>query len=384
MIVAFLAALGGACWVAVLLLPWQPWRTRERIEPGDRDVSFDLSDITALIPARDEADMIAGTLAALRSQGPGLAAVVLDDQSSDGTANVAAHAWPGVTIEQGKPLPEGWSGKLWALAQARRHAKTRHLLLLDADIRLEPGMVRALKAKLDGEDRDLVSVMAALRMESFWERLLMPAFIFFFKLLYPFGLANGPNRWVAAAAGGCILIRAETLDGIGGFEALRDALIDDCTLARLVKRRGGRTWIGLSHAVRSMRSYDRLGAIWNMVARTAFTQLFYSPLLLGLCTLFLVATMWGPLAGVAIWPSWWVGWASAAGLGAMMAAYLPVLRYYGRSPLWVLLMPVIGTLYLLMTWTSAIRYWRGARSNWKGRRDDVAPAPSVPESVDQN
>jgi hopene-associated glycosyltransferase HpnB len=359
-----LAALG---WVGLLLLPWRPWSTREQLEPAGETPAADLSDVTVLIPARNEADVIGRTVRALRSQGQQPRVVLIDDQSTDGTAAAAREAFAcDLRLVEGAPLPPGWAGKLWALEQGRRLSETPLLLLLDADIELAPGMMTALKRKLDEDHLDLVSVMAALRMETFWEKLLVPAFIYFFKLLYPFSLGNSPRSRLGVAAGGCVLVKSEMLRRIGAFESLRSALIDDCTLARKVKDAGGRTWIGLSHSVRSHRAYAGLAGLWNMVARSAFTQLRYSIWVLLATTAAMVFAFWLPCAGLAV-GSAGARTAAAVGLAAMMASYYPTLRYYGRSPLWALTLPLIGTLYLLMTWSSAFRYWRGRRSEWKGR-----------------
>lgn len=363
----WLAIPGLLVWVAVLLLPWRPWSTAERLDARAGGGAADLSDVTVLIPARNEADSIGRTLQALAAQGTGLRVVVIDDQSTDGTAQAAlAAGGAGVQVIAGQPLPAGWSGKLWALEQGRAQVGTGLTLLLDADIELLPGTLEALCTKLRAEQLQLVSLMAELRMSSLWERLLLPAFVYFFKLLYPFRLSNAGSRWVAAAAGGCILIESRMLGVIGGFGALRGALIDDCTLARRVRQAGGRTWIGLTRSARSLRAYDTLSSIWNMVARTAFTQLGYSVALLLLCSLMMLVAFLSPLVALGIGG----GAARLAALGAlaaMMLSYTPTLGYYGLSRLWALAMPLIGTLFLAMTWTSALRCWRGQRSQWKGR-----------------
>jgi hopene-associated glycosyltransferase HpnB len=209
--------------------------------------------------------------------------------------------------------------------------------------------------------------MAELSMRGFWERLLMPAFVFFFKLLYPFHISNSPSKRVAAAAGGCVLLETRALDAIGGFESLRDAIIDDCTLARRIKDAGYRTWTGLTHSVTSHRRYRGLGGIWRMVARTAFTQLRYSWLLLGLCTLLMLVCFLSPvLMSLSADP-----YARAIAMGAWLAmwlAYLPTLRFYRLAPAWGSLLPFTGLLFLAMTWDSARRYWKGERSAWRGRR----------------
>ena len=353
---------GCLIWLGILLAPWRPWSTRER-QGADSGVDPVLNDITVLIPARDESDVIKRSVAGAMRQGTGIRVIVIDDDSSDDTAARAKAA--GAEVIAGRPLEDGWAGKLWALEQGLQRVATPLVLLLDADIELRPALLPALRRRLLRDRLDLASLMAELRMASLWERLLIPAFVYFFKLLYPFRLANGRWRWMAAAAGGCVLLRTESLRNIGGFNALRGALIDDCTLAACIKRAGGRTWIGLTREVRSLRPYDTLGSIWDMVARSAFTQLRYSLTLLLGCTILMGLAFWMPVAALA-------GPPAAVGLGvaawaAMAVSYWPTLRYYGRSPAWALALPLVGTLYLAMTWTSALRYWRGERSRWKGR-----------------
>lgn len=357
-------------WWGILLLPWRPWSTRENLEAASssREENPDLSQITALIPARNEAPTIGETLRSLQAQGQGLRIILVDDQSDDGTSEVARTASSGdqLRIIAGKPPPPGWSGKLWALEQGRRRINTPLTLLLDADISLQPGMLEALRHQMRIERRQLVSLMAWLRMEAFWERLLMPAFIYFFKLLYPFRLSNRGPAWIAAAAGGCILIETRIITKIGGFESLQGTLIDDCALARQVKRLGYRTWIGLSHGVHSLRPYDNLTSIWKMVARTAFTQLFYSGGLLICVSVIFVAAFWLPLMGLGA-TNPWVRLTAALALLGMLLSYLPLLRYYRLSMVWGLALPVTAALYLAMTWDSARRYWRGERACWKAR-----------------
>ena len=366
-LVLYGSIFGAICWWVLMLLPWRPWSTREQIEPNASiNHNKTLDNITVLIPARNEGPYIQHTLDNVKAQGLGLRIIVVDDQSTDDTAEQARRL--GVRVISGETLPVGWSGKLWALEQGLQEINTAYTLLLDADIELAPGIVATLQHKAHQENLAFVSLMAEPSMRSFVERLLMPAFILFFKLLYPFGLANKPTSRVAAAAGGCILVETKALRSAGAFASLHDALIDDCTLAARIKRMGLRTWIGLSHAVRSHRSYKTLAPIWDMVARTAYTQLNYSLVLLSICTIIMMAMFWfAPLmllikpiedvyiVGVLVWV-------------AMLFAYTPTLFYYRRSPLWVFTLPIIGTLYLAMTWTSAVRYWRGERASWKNRQ----------------
>jgi len=208
--------------------------------------------------------------------------------------------------------------------------------------------------------------MATLETHGFWEKLLLPAFVYFFKLLYPFHFSNSSFRWVAAGAGGCVLIETNILREIGAFDSLKGELIDDCALAARVKAAGHRIWTGLSHSVVSHRQYDGIGEIWEMVARTAYTQLHYSPFLLVGCVAALSWAFWLPVLGLAVGDQP-ARIASMTAVIAMIATYLPTLRFYRLSPLWALMLPVTGTLYLTMTINSAWRYYRGVRSSWRGR-----------------
>lgn len=364
--VFYASIFGVVCWVSLVLLPWRPWSTRENIEaPVFFESGANLNDITALIPARNEGPYIGHTLNRIKGQGSNVCIIVIDDQSIDDTAQQARHC--GAQVLSGTAPPPGWSGKLWALEQGLREVKTPYTLLLDADIELAPGIIFELQRKACDENLALVSLMAEPPMENFIERLLMPAFIFFFKLLYPFGLANKPESSMAAAAGGCILVRTQALHNTGAFANLHNALIDDCTLAAHVKRAGLRTYIGLSHAARSHRGYHALQPIWEMVARTAFTQLKYSVVLLAACTLIMTAMFWAAPLVFLLSSAHEAYMISAIAWLAMFFTYVPTLIYYHRSPLWSLALPVIGTLYLAMTWTSALRYWRGERARWKDR-----------------
>jgi hopene-associated glycosyltransferase HpnB len=356
-------------WLCVLIAPWRPWATDESLDAHGGGEDDDLGDVSVLVPARDEAAQIGTTLAGLRRQGRGLRIILIDDQSTDGTAAVArACRIEGLEIVYGTPLPPGWSGKLWALHQGLAYVRTERVLLLDADVELLPGILPALRAKLRQDGRHLVSLLVSLRMDNLWERFLMPAFVYFFKLLYPFRLSNSPAiPFVACAAGGCILLEARVLREIGGFAAIRDALIDDCALAGRVKKHGFRTWIGLTHSARSLRPYPSLQSIWDMVARTAFTQLRYSPALLVVCTVVMLCAFAAPVAAL-VSGEWPVAAVGALTLAMAMVSYRAVLRYYGLPLAWVLVLPGAGCLFLGMTWSSAIRYWRGRRSQWKGRQ----------------
>ena len=357
---------GLLIWCSILLLPWRPWSTREELD-ANSSLSCDLSKVTVLIPARNEEDFINDTLASLKLQGNQLKIILVDDQSTDKTAEIANRLkLENLLVLNGESLPTGWSGKLWALEQGRKMVETENILLLDADIKLKPGTIASLLDKMERGEFQLVSLMAFLRMVSLWEKLLMPAFIFFFKLLYPFHISNSSSRLVAAAAGGCILINTQILNDIGGFEALKDELIDDCSLARMVKNKGYRTWTGLTHSAISQRNYNDLGTIWEMVTRTAYTQLRHSIVLLFLCTLLMIFAFILPVTNLFFLNPIIITF-SIVTLFLMGLSYLPTLKYYDMNPLWTITMPIIGLLYLLMTWGSAINHWRGTGSLWKER-----------------
>lgn len=355
-------------WFIVLLSPWRPWTARPFLDVKHSDQEAALNEVTVLIPARNEAGVIRDTLQALNSQGLDLSVVVVDDQSSDGTAELALTSFEGkLRVISGAPLPSGWSGKLWALEQGRQHVHTPITLMMDADIRLQPGMINAALQKMSHERVQFLSLMAVPHMHIFWERLLMPAFVYFFKLLYPFRVSNSRFPLVAAAAGGFIMLETHLLETLGGFRSLKDALIDDCTLARQVKNRGFNTWMGLTHCVQSLRAYRGLRQIWDMVARTAFTQLKYSYIYLLICTVLMVISFVIPVIGLFWYP--WGEWnlVSLGILIVMMATYLSILSFYGMSKYWALSMPLTGVLFLAMTLSSAYRYWNGQRAQWRGR-----------------
>lgn len=363
----YLALASLFFWLIILLLPWHPWWTKEKWNVTQAERKNQLGDVTVLIPARNEEEVINRTLRSVASQGEDINIVLVNDHSTDRTLEEARRAAGNkVTIIESDPLPRSWGGKLWALQQGWQQVETRYTLLLDADIEISPGTIAGLKEKLIEENRDLVSLMAMPVMNNFWEKLLMPAFIYFFKLIYPFRLSNSGYRWVAAAAGGCIFLKSGVLKEINGFTSLKSAVIDDCTLARKVKKKGFKIWLGLTHSVKMVRPYKKLGAIWDMIARTAFNQLHYSTLLLLACTFIMIIAFWMP-PGFLFFSAQHIQYISLGAFATMIITYLPILLFYGRSPLWALLLPVIGTLYLLMTWTSAMRYWKGEHLRWRGR-----------------
>jgi len=385
---AALAVVGAASllgWLAVALRPARHWDLRPRGEDGpppEDPASWPA--VRILVPARDEAASLPRTLPALLAQDyPGPCAVVLvDDRSSDGTARVARRLGGSrVTVVEGRPLPAGWAGKVWALEQAvmadegppeRGAVEPDYLLLTDADILHAPGSLRRLVAESEAGGLALNSRMARLRTDSAAERLLVPPFVFFFNLLYPMRLVNGPGP-TAAAAGGCVLLQAGALERAGGFAAIRAAVIDDVSLARAVKRTGARIRLAVSgRDVVSLRGYRSVGPIWRMVRRSAFEELRGSWTRLGLTVAGLaLAFATGPalvavaLVGVGADPGWRVGLGllGAAAWAAMALVYVPTVRYFGLSWPWALTLPAAGVLYGAMTVDSAIR--RRRASAWR-------------------
>jgi hopene-associated glycosyltransferase HpnB len=331
-----------------------------------------LPSVVAVIPARNEAVVVGRAIASLLAQdyAGDFRIVLVDDHSTDGTAEAARQAAGAqlgrVAIVTARALPPGWTGKLWALSEGVRQVDEPPTLYLftDADIAHHPSNLSELVARLEGEQRDLVSLMVRLRCESLAERFLIPPFVFFFAMLYPFAWSNDRRHATAAAAGGCILMRRSAYERIGGWESLRGELIDDCALARAVKR-GGTIWLGLTQSTVSLRAYPRVTDIWNMVARTAYTQLGYSPLLLGGTVLGMAITYFLP-------PVLLLSGGGAAVIGAlswaaMAVAYAPMLRFYGLSLAWAPLLPAAASVYLAATVASAWRHWRGRGGEWKGR-----------------
>jgi len=366
------ASAAAACWLAVLLLPWRSWSTRERLAPHD-PASADQNgpaEVTVLIPARNESATIAATVDAVIGQPHVARIVVVDDQSDDDTATIAG-AISGVDVIHGRATPEGWSGKLWALQQGLGAVDTPLVLLLDADIQVAPGMVAALVDRLHAQRLDQISIMADLPTERLPEKLMLPAFVFFFKQLYPFAWVNRDDRPIAAAAGGCVLARREMLARAGAFESWKSTLIDDCELARRVRAAGGRIWLGLSHGVVSMRRHPDFGSVLETVRRTAYTQLYHNPILL-ILTLGMLALMFGvpPTAAFAgaVFEQPMVVAAGACGWGLCALAYLPQVRFSRLNPLWSLSLPLAAGLFAIATLDSAIRHHFGAGTGWKGRR----------------
>jgi hopene-associated glycosyltransferase HpnB len=410
-------AAAALAWVYLVAGHGGFWRTSQRLPRVVAEPSA-WPEVVAVVPARNEAEMLPVTLPALLGQEyPGtLTVLVVDDGSTDGTGAVAeriarslparsaparlapARLAPGgsraLRVIPGVPSPEGerWAGKVWAMAQGLRAAESLdaasavaggYVLFTDADIAWEgPDTLRRLVAAAEGDDRDLVSQMALLRAATGWERVVVPAFVYFFAQLYPFRRVNVPGSGTAAAAGGCMLIRREALDKAGGVAAIRGALIDDVAMGRLIKSQRGRTWLGVTRQVVSVRPYPGLASLWQMVARSAYTQLRYSPALLAgtlLGLLFLYALPpAGAIAGLAAWraggaagPASFTFGAGLAGWALMSLSYLPMLRLYRLSPLRAPGLPLIALLYAAMTADSARRHYAGRGAQWRGRTTDT-------------
>ncbi|UQW99901.1 glycosyltransferase [Streptomyces sp. RerS4] len=370
-----------AAWLWLTLAQGMFWRTDVRLPPRTAPARW--PSVAIVVPARDEAEVLPRSLPSLLAQDyPGEAEVVLvDDGSTDGTGELAvrlAAEYPGLpltVVSPGEP-PAGWTGKLWALRHGITHARRAHpdepqyLLLTDADIAHEPDSLRELVAAATSADLDLVSQMARLRVVGFWERLVVPAFVYFFAQLYPFRRINRPSARTAAAAGGCVLLRTETAVRAGVPDVIRQAVIDDVSLARAVRGAGGRIWLGLADRVDSVRPYPRLEDLWRMVSRSAYAQLRHSPALLvgtvaGLALVYLVP----PVALVTGIATDRPAVACAGGLAWLLMAgtYLPMLRYYRQSAVLAPLLPLTALLYLLMTVDSAVQHYRGRGAAWKGR-----------------
>jgi hopene-associated glycosyltransferase HpnB len=396
---AIACAVSAAAWVYLVAAHGGFWRTGERLPPrrgGTGHVSWPA--VVAVVPARNEGDSLPGTLPALLAQDyPGQFRVFLvDDGSDDGTAGVAAElgekaARDGgapLTVVSGRPRPDGWAGKVWAMSQglaaavATGSAATApapaYVLFTDADITWAPTALRDLVRAAEDDDRALVSQMALLRAETAWEQVIVPAFVYFFAQLYPFKKVNNPKSGTSAGAGGCMLIAAEALERAGGLEPMRGALIDDVALGTLLKKNGNRIWLGLTTDIRSDRPYPSLASLWHMIARSAYVQLRYNPALLagtlvGLLLLYAVPpaglivaliAVAGGSTGIAVVVT---GVAGLLGWALMTASYLPMLRFYRLSPLRAPLLPLIALLYAAMTADSARRHYSGRAVSWRGR-----------------
>jgi hopene-associated glycosyltransferase HpnB len=357
-------ALFSLCvWIYLFFAHGGFWRSRPQLLPT---VPAQYPDVDIIVPARDEAETIGAAIGSLLAQeyAGKFRVILVDDNSTDHTAALAGTA-ANLQILRLQSKPPGWSGKLWALSQGVAASHAPVLLFTDADIVHDPRHLSSLLAQLLAARLDLVSEMVRLNCTSLAERALVPAFVYFFQMLYPFAKVNDARSAVAAAAGGTMLIRRDALERIGGLDAIRDSLIDDVSLAKAVKRVGA-IFLGHSGLAVSIRRYPSFVDIWRMISRTAFTQLRYSAILLALTI--------GALAVVWLVPPWQSavgsGWRLGCGLTACALAassYVPTLTRYGRSKLWVLALPLIALFYMAATVASAVNYWRGKGANWKNR-----------------
>jgi hopene-associated glycosyltransferase HpnB len=352
--------------------------------------------VAAVVPARNEAESLPETLPALLAQDylGEFRVFLVDDNSDDGTGAIAAElgekaARDGgmpLTVVKGQPRPDDWAGKVWAMAQGLAavtvgNPAPDYVLFTDADIAWSPRALRDLVRGAEADDRALVSQMALLRAQTRWERVIVPAFVYFFAQLYPFRRVNDPKSRTAAAAGGCMLVRRSALDSVGGLEPIKRALIDDVALGTLLKKHGNRTWLGLTTDIRSARPYPDLGSLWNMIARSAYVQLRYNPLLLagtiaGLLLLYVappagvIASLIATGAGAVDTPTAVAGIAGLAGWALMTASYVPMLRLYRLSAFRAPGLPLIAVLYAAMTADSARRHYSGRAVSWRGRAAD--------------
>jgi hopene-associated glycosyltransferase HpnB len=377
LVLALIGAVALAAWVYLIGFRGGFWRMGRTAPLSAKPHPHS---VVAVIPARDEADVIGDAIGSLLAQDYAgqLNIVIVDDHSADGTAAAAraaaraAGAADRVTIAAGEAMPRGWTGKLWAVRQGTEIAlrmQPDYLLLTDADIVHAVDNVRGLVARAERDGYGLVSLMVRLHCRGFWERLLIPAFVFFFFKVYPPRWVADQNRDIAAAAGGCMLVRRDAFERIGGVDTIRHEIIDDCALARRVKATGRRVWLGLAGDTRSVRAYGSWRVLWDMIARCAFAQLHYSTgillaLMLGMAVTYLAPPLLVLLAGHDNHLAMLLG--GAAWL-AMALSFLPILRLYRSPPLVALLLPVIALFYMTATIGSAIQFWRGRGGSWKGR-----------------
>ena len=372
------ATLTAVTWSYLVLARGSFWRIKSA-KPDASDKAGFSGGVVAVVPARNEAELIGPVVTSLLNQCVAMPVILVDDESTDGTADVARRASEkagkadALIVIQSKPLPAGWTGKLWSMHQGIERARALNpawLMLADADVLHDAETVANLGLIASHGHYDLVSFMVKLHCESLPEKLLIPAFVYFFFMLYPPAWIRDTRRSTAGAAGGCMLVRAETLERAGGLEAIRGAVIDDCSLARLLKQHGGRLWIGLTDQSQSLRRYETFSDVEHMVSRTAFNQLKHSSLLL-LCTIAgMVITYLAPPL-LLLTRSRLTIFMGAAAWAAMTMTYSTMVRYYRLNPAWALTLPLAALFYLGATMHSAVKYWNGSGGDWKGRVQDV-------------
>ena len=381
MIVIWIGASSVLIWIYLLLGRGGFWHMTVD-DPGSGPRVPDDRKVAVIVPARNEAGVVGRAVESLLGQDftGSLHIFLVDDHSADRTADIARQsAQHGAsperfTLLEARALPAGWTGKLWAVSEGLAAAAAflpDYIWLTDADIAHEPEILSSLLERAETGNFDLVSLMVKLHCQSLAERMLIPAFVFFFFKLYPPAWVNRPESRTAAAAGGCILVRPQALARMGGIGAIREQLIDDCALARTVKK-NGKVWLGLTARSKALRNYQGFREIGGMIARTAFTQLHHSPWLLCAVIAGMALTYLAPVLLLSAGR-----WAAAAGFAAwllMAMAYRPILRFYGLSPIWALFLPLTAGFYVAATVYSAFAYWSGQGGWWKGRAQDVTGA----------
>ena len=374
--VILLSGLVLGIWAYLMVLHGRYWRAPPRPAPMVGPKHW--PEIAAIVPARNEAPVVGEAMRSLlRQDYPGrLRIILVDDQSSDGTAEIvrAAAAELGaadrVRVVPGKTLPEGWTGKMWAVHQGSAELEdfspgAKFVWLTDADIAHDADSLCGLVARAEAGNLALTSLMARLRTDTFAERALIPAYVYFFQMLYPFAWVNDPKRKMAGAAGGCMLVQRKALKAAGGIAAIRSALIDDCALGKVLKSQGP-IWLGLADGVRSLRGYPAWSDIWRLIARSAFTQLQHSLLLLAVCVAGMALTFLAPPL-LSIQPDFGVRAFGLAAWALMALSYLPTLIYYRQPVWWAPLLPLTAGFYLAATVDSARRHLTGRGGEWKGR-----------------
>jgi len=381
MILVLLGATTLAVWIYLLAFRGGFWRM-ESAQPIEAPAAPQPA-VLAVIPARNEADVVGQAIRSLVSQDYGgeFHIVLVDDSSSDGTADAARAAADAelLTVVRAAPLPDGWTGKLWAVSQGVAEAERRapeFLLLTDADIAHPPSNLSDLVERAERDGYDLVSYMARLSCHTTAERALMPAFVFFFFLLYPPAWIRNPRRAAAGAAGGCMLVRREALAAIGGIGAIRGAWIDDCALARAIKRNGGKVWLGASKETRSLRGYTGFREAGRMISRSAFTQLHHSAWLLAATVTGLLVTYAAPPA-LALAATGEARWLGAAAWLVMVFCYWPAVRFFSRPAYEAVGLPLVALFYLAATVHSAWQWSCGKGGQWKGRGQPVSHSRDV-------
>jgi len=381
------AVIAVVTWSYLVLARGLFWRIKSA-QPTVGDKTGFPGGVVAVIPARNEAELIGLVVTSLLNQSVAMPVILVDDESTDGTADVAQRAAEkagkadALIVIQSKPLPAGWTGKVWAMHQGIERARALNpawFLLTDADVVHGPETIANLGIiSHDASHRryDLVSFMVKLHCESLAEKLLIPAFVYFFFMLYPPAWIRDPRRATAGAAGGCMLVKAEALESVGGLESIRSAVIDDCSLARLLKRNGAKLWLGLTDQSQSLRRYDTFSDVEHMVSRTAFNQLKHSSLLLlgaiaGMAITYLVPPL------LLLTPRELTIFMGAAAWAAMTITYSSMVRYYRLNPAWALTLPLAALFYLGATIHSAVKYWNGVGGDWKGRVQDASRRTSA-------